>query len=105
MKRVLAFILSLIVFTGSVYPCCLEDDCHDEPTAVSSQQKYPEERGGCSPFFACATCPGFVHLERSISIPQPFIPGMAHFETPVKFFSSSYHSTLFQPPRNIEHTA
>lgn len=99
MKKWLVFILALVVMAGSVFPCCEEATCQDEQTATSSQGE-THEKGSCSPFFACATCAGFVQIAKQVSVPQPVLQRPAHPETFAVFFTSTYYPSFFQPPRS-----
>jgi hypothetical protein len=101
MKRLLVFILSLIVLTGSLTPCCPGDNCGDEMTGQASSEKQDHEQEGvCSPFFACGSCPGFVQLARHFSVPVPEVNASVHHEKLTVLITSAYYSSFFQPPRN-----
>jgi len=52
----------------SAHPCCADRDCDREPAVEKSQAKNntPKENDcqGCSPFFTCGSCVGFVAVEQ-----------------------------------------
>lgn len=98
--RFIGFILAFIVAIASLTPCCTEEG-QGEEVAMAGQHQGPEEEDGCScsPFFACATCPGFISTAQSINIPAPaeYLP--AWFVKDLPYFSSLYTSAPWQPPR------
>jgi hypothetical protein len=98
-KIFLALILSFIVFTETIVPCCLWDDCGQEEKGVSHDgEKKPA--GDCSPFATCSTCATAVLIAKSFTIvftvPQLRI---THMAAPQSFILSSYSKLLLQPPR------
>ena len=100
MKKWLAFILLLITFASTFYPCCVYDNCDEEEIAASSQQKEnPEPEGNCSPFFACQSCPGFTINTNIVSVKQVEFATQVHNEKHVASNLSSYTSSFWQPPR------
>lgn len=99
MKKWFVFLLALIVIAGSVTPCCTEDDCQDEQPTSSSKGESHEE-GNCSPFFACATCAGFVQVAKPVQVPQSITARPLHHEKIIVFVTSTYYSSFFQPPRS-----
>jgi hypothetical protein len=66
MQKWLALLLLMITTAGTVIPCCLVDDCKADQAAVKGPGGRQE--GNCSPFFACATCAGFVEVSKPIQI-------------------------------------
>ena len=59
--KIICFILSLYVIILSAKPCCTDKDCvviNKEKT--SKQTSNEKECFGCSPFFTCGSCVGFV---------------------------------------------
>ena len=100
MKKWLTFILLIITLTGTFYPCCLVDECNDEEIATAQQENKDEPEGNCSPFFACATCPGFAATSKTVQIYQPVIQNQIHHETFVIFNLTTYASSFWQPPRS-----
>ena len=98
MQKWFVFILAVIVLSGSSFPCCIEDNCHDELT-ISSSTGLPHEKGTCSPFFACATCSGIVQMAKFDQVPGPATQRFEHHEQIPVFLIPSYFATFFQPPR------
>ena len=99
MKKWLTFLLLLITLTGTFYPCCLIDECsEDEITSAQNENKQKQE-GTCSPFFACATCPGFAAMLKPIQIAQPLLESPIHSEAVIAFNLASYSASFWQPPR------
>lgn len=99
MKKWLVFLLAVIVMAGSITPCCTEDDCQEEQTTFSTEGDSHKE-GNCSPFFACATCSGFVQFTKQVCVPQPIESRPLHHDNLTVFFTSTYYSSFFQPPRS-----
>lgn len=99
MKKLLVFILLLITTAGTVFPCCQVDDCAaDQLTSATNEENHVPE-GTCSPFFACATCPGFVELAKPIQIQQPMAVKHVHHAKIVSLLLPTYSASLLQPPR------
>lgn len=99
-NRLMGYILLLIVAVAAFTPCCTGDE-HNEDAAVAnpSDAKEGDDGCSCSPFFACATCTGFVSTAKAISIPAPAEYRLSWFEGALPRFSSAYTSTPWQPPR------
>ncbi|HEY0244946.1 MAG TPA: hypothetical protein VGC01_05235 [Mucilaginibacter sp.] len=77
----------------SIKPCCSDSDCQEKIT-VKKERSTPashkeKECQGCSPFFTCGTCVGFI-------LAKPFIlnPKLIS-ETPVKNYIA-YQQPYFQ---------
>ena len=98
MKRLIVFILTLIVIAASTIPCCPADGCGEEATHAANSQA-PIEKGTCSPFAVCAGCSGFVHVPKYIDVSGPSTETAVHYEKALAFNITSYSSSLFQPPR------
>ncbi|WP_207511939.1 hypothetical protein [Longitalea luteola] len=100
MKKLLTFLLLIVTIAGAIIPCCMADECDNKTSA--SHQPHPtdnEEKGNCSPFFACGTCAHAVEIISRVSIT---LPEYAVRTTYYHFYVeklSSYHPSLFQPPR------
>jgi hypothetical protein len=69
--------LSVYVMLISAKPCCMDDDCQDKISVkkelagqTTSRQK---ECPGCSPFFTCGSCVGFI-VSKPFAIALPVIP-------------------------------
>ncbi|MES2378396.1 MAG: hypothetical protein V4553_17520 [Bacteroidota bacterium] len=89
--KILCLILSVYVIMLSAKPCCVDSDCR---ATVSSKKeltgKIPakeKECPGCSPFFTCGTCVGFV-ISQPLSV-QLFTVALDHIE----------HGNIYQQPR------
>ncbi|MGZ8544543.1 MAG: hypothetical protein ACXWV0_04565 [Flavisolibacter sp.] len=97
MKFTFALILFLVTAAGSFIPCCETDDCASEQ---ANEGHTTEPEGSCSPFFACAACPGSImparqlHFSMVIHISKP-----DHFEKPQLLQLSGYTHPRFQPPK------
>jgi hypothetical protein len=99
-KNWLVIILLIITAAGTFIPCCGFDDCCAGQLATSSNHKDHPSEGTCSPFFACATCPGFVMLSDRIQFIQPAAEKQVHHEGMVNHHLSTYVSSFWQPPRS-----
>jgi hypothetical protein len=98
-KIFLALILSFIVFTETIVPCCLWDDCRqEENSAAHSGEK--KSTGDCSPFATCSACAAAVLISKqftvAFAVPKLHI---THTAAPQYFILSSYNKSLLQPPR------
>jgi hypothetical protein len=75
--KLLCLILSFYVLLLSAKPCCADNDCYGkiaakkELTAKSSSNE--KECPGCSPFFTCGSCVGFI-VSKPFTITLPVIP-------------------------------
>jgi hypothetical protein len=99
-KNWLVIILLIITAAGTFIPCCGVDDyCADQFAATSNHNGHQSE-GTCSPFFACATCLGFVMLSDRIQFIQPVAEKQVHHEGIVNHHLSSYVSFFWQPLRS-----
>ena len=99
MKKWLTVILILITAAGMFISCCSFDDCWSDQLATTSNNEKQQPKGNCSPFFACATCPGFVKLSNPIEIVIPIPEKQVHHEQLLKFTLTTYSSPFWQPPR------
>jgi hypothetical protein len=100
MKSWVALILVMITAAGTFVPCCGVDDCCAGQFAASSNQEKHQAEGTCSPFFACAACPGFVELVNRIQLVQPLFAKQVHHERMVNHNLTTYFSSFWQPPRS-----
>lgn len=98
MKKWLVFLLAVIVMAGAGDACCIDGCTKNEPSASSDREEHPE-KGHCSPFFACATCPDFVSSIKLPRLSQPVTSFIQHHGEETAFFTSSYYPFVFQPPR------
>jgi hypothetical protein len=104
MKKWFTFILLLVTLTGTLFPCCLIDDCNDEEIVTGKKENNQEPEGTCSPFFSCATCPGFAEISKSVKLVQPEPRIHYHYPKNVSFILSTYSASLLQPPQNAGYT-
>ena len=98
-KLFFAFILSLIVLTETVVPCCLWDNCNEEEIA-SSHEEDATKKAACSPFAACATCTAVVLITKPnfpVIVLQKIV--LKHTAANPFFVLSSYQHSFLQPPR------
>ena len=97
-KILFALILSIIIFTETVVPCCIWDGCKQEENTTA--HKDSKTKADCSPFATCSTCVPAVLLQKAavviLSVPKQHI---THTPTPQYFTLSSYNKSLLQPPR------
>jgi Na+/H+ antiporter NhaD/arsenite permease-like protein len=74
--KILYLILSVFVIMLSAKPCCADSDCRATLSAKKElAEKVPakeKECPGCSPFFTCGTCVGFV-ISQPLSIQLPIV--------------------------------
>jgi predicted metal-binding protein len=86
--KILCLILSFYVVLLSIKPCCADNDCND--AALQKEQAgnrpHKKECSGCSPFFTCGSCVGFI-------VTKPLAIALAQAaEVPFK------HCTAYQQP-------
>jgi hypothetical protein len=88
--KLLCLILAVYVIVLSTRPCCSDNDCQGKIAAKKERaDKSPDkekECPGCSPFFNCGSCVGFI-------VSKPFtitLPVIAENQT-------KYYSTYQQP--------
>jgi hypothetical protein len=99
-KKTFAIFLLLITAIGSFTPCCQSDDCAEETISTHHSPGQEDEKGICSPFFACGTCsPAIVITNLPVLIEVPETEDC--FRHPLFFLPrlSTYHPSFFQPPR------
>jgi hypothetical protein len=92
-------ILALLVTALSVIPCCAFDGAEERACLNDQHSEHQHECSVCSPFFSCATCPGF-----TISTPKYVLPDKPALPVKVlslysNYFASSYFSKFWQPPK------
>lgn len=101
MIKLFVFFLLIITTAGTIVPCCGSDDCCEVNMQSSDHEDKQSGEGTCSPFFACATCAGFVEVSRGIQINKLVsvkkevfheLPGVKNLPT--------YSASCWQPPRN-----
>jgi hypothetical protein len=96
------FVLSVFVIFLSVKPCCQDNDCYGKYAVEKRQQKDTNNKDcqGCSPFFSCGTCSGFV-VSKPVNIiaaliPEPQIEHFANYRQP---FIKQVSLAIWQPPK------
>ncbi|WP_212003841.1 DUF6660 family protein [Chitinophaga sp. HK235] len=102
----LLFIFSIYVLTLSAVPCCGNDYCCEEETALTkdSQQHNEHENHNkpelpCSPFFSCNTCHGVVIPEITKSEPETIpLPGNIYYDH-TKQSLPEFPTSIWQPPQ------
>ena len=92
-------ILLIITLAGTFYPCCINDGCSSEEKSLTDHKTEKQPEGNCSPFFSCASCSGFTHAVKTISLKVP--ERHINIEHPItqEVIISSYISSFWQPPR------
>ena len=76
-----------------------DECCADQFAKTTSHDKHQKE-GACSPFFACATCPGFVQLTKPVQLADPIIEKTIHHQAMLKIDLTTYSCSFWQPPRS-----
>jgi hypothetical protein len=100
MKKWLVIMLLLVVAAGTFVPCCGVDDCcADQLTNTTNHDRHKNE-GACSPFFACATCPGSVIVTNAVQIQIPVAEKPVHHQPLLKFNLPTFSPSFWQPPRS-----
>jgi len=83
--KIVCLILSLYVIVLSVKPCCADDNCRVRSASQKQLSKNAaskeKECPGCSPFFTCGSCVGFV-VSKPVTLGLPLA-----VETGVKYFA------------------
>ncbi|MES2426247.1 MAG: hypothetical protein V4560_04710 [Bacteroidota bacterium] len=95
--KFLCVLFSLMVMLLTVRPCCA-DNCAAKTTAGKSASK-EKECAGCSPFFSCGSCTGFIVTGNMpvISIPGP--DAVVHFNAYRTLYIKEISSPIWQPPQ------
>jgi len=92
-----SFIFAAYVLIVAIHPCCAGDACKNldgcEATAEDSDHKE-----GCSPFFSCGTCAGFIVpsvMQTAIHLVLPPVEPMMHsFDV----LATGFPDRIWQPP-------
>ena len=98
-KKIVAFILAIIVAVAAYTPCCMVDDCHDEPITKQETPKESKAASACSPFFACASCNGFVPAEQVVTLTKPEVFFPKYNLSNFGFTTPAFAAFNWQPPR------
>jgi hypothetical protein len=100
MKKLCTFLLLLITFSASFFPCCDKDDCcNDKFSAGASSHRENKSNGNCSPFITCGSCPGFTALTKMIEVPVVHQEKIVHHSGNISFELFTYTVSLLRPPR------
>ncbi|MGF7080914.1 hypothetical protein ABIB50_003274 [Mucilaginibacter sp. UYCu711] len=100
--KILCLILSIYVVLLSLKPCCADKDCQamNLQKVNSEKQSHKKECTGCSPFFTCGSCVGFI-----ISKPFLFTSSLIK-DNPIKSYipyeqpaTKEITLTIWQPPK------
>lgn len=97
-----AIILSVIVFTLAVVPCCVNDNCGDEFQSEQTHNKNSDNpETPCSPFVTCTCCPG-VCIAPSIGlVVVPVTVIVKNFILFNQSIVSFYSASIWQPPKIV----
>lgn len=100
--KVICLILSLYIFSSSVY-CCSDADCDNEiKTEQASDHDEHDDSGSCntcSPFLVCGSCTGFI-FSNIFLVLQPFVVNIEKLTTPlIPEISQNYFAEIWQPPK------
>jgi hypothetical protein len=104
MLKSLCFFLAFCVMLLSVRPCCTDSDCSRDSVAKNEvPAKTPlsdKDCQGCSPFFTCGTCAGFV-LTKAVSADILLYPSIAveHSADYRQFYIQKISLAIWQPPK------
>lgn len=97
----LALLLAFFTLFSTAIPCCVFDNCKDEPQSENSTND--EKDGSCSPFFVCSSCAGFVTLESHALIAIESVVIYDESRTSYPDYSQSFYSQIclgiWQPPK------
>jgi hypothetical protein len=82
----MCLLLSIYVIMLSVKPCCADNDCQNQKEFAGKTPVKEKECTGCSPFFTCGTCIGFI-------VSKPFLISL-----PVSTESALQYYTQYSQP-------
>lgn len=87
--KLLCMLLSLYVVLLSAKPCCADKDCKRSAKQEQSNKRSDQERecAGCSPFFTCGNCAGFI------------VTQLVLLHLPLIIESMAEHVSTYQQPR------
>lgn len=102
--KFLCLIISCYVLLLSANPCCAAYDCVEKVTIkkeVSRQAPLQQkECPGCSPFFSCGSCIGFIITERVARIlPAITATKNEHFNSYLQPEPQETLISIWQPPK------
>jgi hypothetical protein len=88
--KIVCLVLAIYVALLSVKPCCTDSYCQVKtPVDNTTGGKLPVKQSdcaGCSPFFTCGSCSGFI-------LNKPVL-----FELPIIAENSVQHNAFYRPP-------
>ncbi|NTS39946.1 hypothetical protein HRG84_03440 [Flavisolibacter sp. BT320] len=91
-------VLAFVVAAATVTPCCLDRDCGQE-TILLNEVDTDNEDAGCSPFFSCSACPGFVWEAKQLQVLPPGMDESLPQERSVSQHLPLFVASFWQPPR------
>jgi len=100
--KLLCLIFALFVLTLSARPCCADRECETREVIKKEQTQNHSEQDcqGCSPFFSCGSCVGFIAAKPA------FLSMERTFETPERTYVPYVYPDLkdvtlavWQPPQ------
>jgi hypothetical protein len=101
--KLLCLLFALFVLVFSARPCCADRDCDGSSDQQQQHAHHPvreKECPGCSPFFSCGSCVGFIASKPT------FLSIERTFETPERTYVSYVYPGLkevtiavWQPPQ------
>jgi hypothetical protein len=100
--KLLCLLFSVYVMLLAVKPCCINDKCLQQGRAESAQTGNTKEKEckGCSPFFSCGTCTGFIVSKHIVYTANTFadvaVRAYAVYQQP---YVQEISSAIWQPPK------
>jgi len=98
--KLLCLIITIYVTVLSIKPCCADNDCRDKKELAGKSPVKEKECLGCSSFFTCGTCTGFI-------VTKSFTPELNPFARSSNYTYADYPEpglqqislTIWQPPQ------
>jgi hypothetical protein len=97
-KKILAFIMFVIIAIAVFTPCCTDDCQEDASTQKEAAKKNLE--GNCSPFFACGGCHGFAPTVSIVDVSAPAASLPEYFIIDHQTTFPPHADIPWQPPRH-----
>jgi hypothetical protein len=102
--KLICLILSVYVLLLSARSCCADKECQQQ---ISQQKRKTEKAAseekecpGCSPFFSCGSCLGFIVVSRlTTTLPAPSEMPVETFKPYPKCFYKQITLSVWQPPK------
>jgi hypothetical protein len=102
--KLLYILLSFVVLILAARPCCNDKDCISSNTTIQTPDDHStsseKECQGCSPFFSCGTCSGFViaqSIDHKISVDTGL--HLEHVSMYRQPFTENVDRSIWQPPQ------